>query len=71
MEKKFFVASKFFDMSKVFDTVCHKPLLIKLENLGFSPLAVALVSSYLNDRMQAVYFNNSLSKFKQNNYGVP
>lgn len=66
-----FVASRFFDMSKAFDTICHRTLLTKLESIGFSPLAVALVKSYLDGRMQSVYFNNTFSEFKHNRYGVP
>lgn len=38
---------------------------------GFSPLAVALIKSYLADRVQSVYFNNTFSNFKSVQNGVP
>ena len=43
-----------FDFSKVFDTVSHSKLLIKLRGLGFSHVVLTWVHSYLTDRTQAV-----------------
>ena len=43
-----------FDFSKVFDTVSHSKLLIKLRGLGFSDVVLTWVHSYLTDRTQAV-----------------
>lgn len=70
-EKKLFVGAKFYDLSKAFDTVDHNTLLLKLDVLGFSSLAVKLIKSYLNNRVQCVYFNNSFSDFKSVPNGVP
>ena len=43
-----------FDFSKVFDTVSHSKLLIKLRGLGFADVVLTWVHSYLTDRTQAV-----------------
>lgn len=40
----------FLDLSKVFDTICHKLLLIKLSKYKFSLAATNLIANYLNDR---------------------
>lgn len=60
------------DFSKAFDTVDHSILFRKLSRLyNFSPSAVALLSSYLSDRKQAVAINNYLSDFLSIIRGVP
>jgi len=46
------------DLSKVFDTVCHKRLLIKLDHYRIRRTAYNLINSYLTKRSQYVFINN-------------
>ena len=45
------------DITKAFDSVCHKRLLIKLNHYGIRGTAFKLMQSYLNNRLQYVYIN--------------
>ena len=49
------------DITKAFDTVCHKRLLIKLDHYGIRGTAFNLIQSYLNNRLQYVHVNNNES----------
>ena len=42
------------DMSKAFDSISHKILLYKLQDLGASTSAIDWFSSYLSNRTQVV-----------------
>ena len=46
------------DLTKAFDTVCPKRLLIKLDHYGIRGTAFKLMQSYLNIKFQYVYINN-------------
>ena len=59
------------DITKAFDTVCHKRLLIKLDHYGIRGTAFKLIQSYLNNRWQYVYINNIESNRKIIIMGVP
>nr|AAZ15237.1 reverse transcriptase [Aedes aegypti] len=60
------------DFSKAFDTISHSIMCHKLENFfNFSRNAVILIHSYLNNRQQAVFCNNTLSSFLPVSSGVP
>ena len=61
----------FMDLSKAFDTLDHSILLHKLQNYGFSNIALQLCKSYLSDRKQYVSFKNSVSDMKAIKLGVP
>ena len=61
----------FLDLTKAFDTVCHKRLLIKLEHYGIRGNALNLLSSYLSNRMQFVAINNHFSSLQPVSMGVP
>ena len=63
--------SIFMDLSKAFDTLNHHILLHKLENYGFSEMALHLCKSYLSERKQYVNFKNVESEMKQITLGVP
>ena len=48
------VCAVFFDLRKVFDSVPHRPLLHKLENLGINKFLLNWTTSYLTERDQRV-----------------
>ena len=61
----------FIDLSKAFDTVDHKILLQKLENYGLRGSVLKWFTSYLENRRQFVYLNNSCSRNLKVTCGVP
>lgn len=54
LEQKTHAMGVFLDLSKAFDTLNHKILLCKLENVGIRGTAHALFQNYLSSRTQAV-----------------
>lgn len=61
----------YIDFSKCFDTINHSILLRKLEAYGIRGLPLALLTSYLTDRFQAVRVNGTTSDFKRISIGIP
>lgn len=61
----------YFDLSKAFDTIDHKILLIKLEQAGFKGTCLKLLTNYLSNRQQRSKVNNQLSTPRFITYGVP
>ena len=61
----------FLDLSKAFDTVDHNILLDKLSHYRIRGLALALIKSYLSDRMQYVHYNETNSIRQNISCGVP
>ena len=59
------------DLQKAFDTVDHKCLLYKLEQMGYRGKIANLISSYLENRNQYVFFNQQNSSSKSLTCGVP
>lgn len=59
------------DFAKAFDRIDHSILINKLDDCGFSNSLIMLFASYLNDRLQYVFYNG----FKSDSYtatsGVP
>ena len=47
------------DLSKAFDSICHRTLLLKLQGLGASSKALKWFESYLTDRMQSTRLGTS------------
>jgi len=62
LELKEYVIAIFLDLSKAFDTISHKILLLKLKYYNFSPSALSLVENYLSDRTMKVNLNGTFSK---------
>ena len=48
------VCTVFFDYRKAFDSVPHRPLIIKLRSLGLDDCIIRWLKSYLSNRMQVV-----------------
>ena len=71
LEKGNFVLGVFLDYSKAFDCINHTILLQKLHYYGIRGLALEWFKSYLSDRKQFVYFNNTKSNFRDVTCGVP
>ena len=65
------VSALFLDLSKAFDTINHDLLLAKLKAYGFSPNALKLMHSYLNNRKQQVQINNKFNPESTVIAGVP
>ena len=61
----------FIDLSKAFDTICHKSLLFKLEHYGIRGNANLLIESYLSERTQLVNFDGTKSTELYITDGVP
>ena len=62
----------FIDFSKAFDTIQHNILLDKLYHYGVRGIAHKLISSYLSNRKQFVYYNNECySAVEDISVGVP
>lgn len=61
----------FCDLSKAFDCVDHKTLLLKLKHYGCNDLAIAMIESYLINRTQKISINNELSQGSTMKMGVP
>ena len=59
------------DISKAFDCINHKILLMKLEQYGVRGLALKWFTSYLELRSQYININNMNSECVYLNYGVP
>ena len=63
--------SIFFDLSKAFDRVWHRGLLLKLEAIGIRGKFLKFVHNYLTDRYQAVVVKGEKSGLKAVPGGVP
>ena len=61
----------FLDFKKVFDTVSHKILLNKLNEIGIPPKLSTWFSSYLCNRYQKVNLDGNISDSRFVSYGVP
>ena len=65
------VLSIFLDFSKAFDCIDHELLLSKLGKYGFRGVSNDWFKSYLSDRKQYVYINETDSDLKSVTHGVP
>ena len=71
IEAKNHVIGIFVDLSKAFDTINHKKLLVKLEHYGIRGLCHTLLTSYLNNRKQYTNFQQTSSATCSVEFGVP
>ena len=61
----------FIDLKKAFDTVNHDILIRKLEQYGINGNELLWFKSYLNNRVQTVNVDSTLSDFRSINIGIP
>lgn len=61
----------YLDLAKAFDTVSHQILTQKLEQYGIRGIALDLIKSYLTGREQFVRIDNTFSKGRNIEFGVP
>ena len=61
----------FLDLSKAFDSINHKILLRRLENIGFDEDSTNLIENYLSERTQRVVLNGIESDWINLKRGVP
>lgn len=61
----------FLDLAKAFDTVSIKILLRKLERIGIRGVALEWFKSYLTGRKQCTKVEDTTSKDRSTNFGVP
>ena len=71
LESKLLSAILSIDLCKAFDTIYHKLLITKMKNYGFRGVAKYLFTSYLENRMQCVIYNDTRSDFRNINIDVP
>jgi len=64
-------AAVFIDLPKAFDTVDHVVLLKKCNSLGMRRIPLKWLRSYLSNRQQYVFVNNTSSTVKSITSGVP
>ena len=65
------IGAVFFDYRKAFDSVPHRPLLEKLENIGFNNHILRWITDYLTSRSQTVVVNGESSQSAPVLSGVP
>jgi len=70
IDKKHLTAVILLDMSKAFDSMDHNLLLVKLQDVGASPLALQWFRSYLTARYQVVTIGTASSERLQVASGV-
>ena len=61
----------FLDLSKAFDTVSHRILLERLENIGIRGVSLQLFKTYLSNRSQQVRLGDIYSRPLAAEFGVP
>ena len=71
LDNKKMVAIVSLDLSKAFDSINHKLLLQKLENLNINVDSINYIKSYLNHRTQVTKFSNLISEENKIKSGVP
>lgn len=71
LDEKNIVVAVFIDLKKASDVVKSEILLRKVEKLGFRNNFKELLKSYLTDRKQFVFINNTCGEILPINYGVP
>ena len=71
IDQKETTAMVLLDMSRAFDSISHKTLLYKLQDIGASTSAIDWFRSYLSNRTQVVLVNTKISDPLPLTSGVP
>ena len=71
MDARLSTVAVFIDFRKAFDCVQHPVLIQKLNKLGFNMTVINWICSYLSNRQQRVYANETYSSFQGITQGVP
>ena len=71
LDNKKMVAIVSLDLSKAFDSINHKLLVQKLENLNLNVASIKFIKSYLENRKQITKFSNYISNEEKIKSGVP
>ena len=71
LDNQDFAVSIFLDLSKAFDTVDHSILFSKLSHYGIRGISLDWFMSYMSNRKQYVYFQNTESEHLGITCGVP
>ena len=71
IDRNLYTGLIFVDIKKVFDTVCHKALLTKLEHYGICGVNYSLINSYLQNRKRYVSSNQFGFNITKISHGVP
>ena len=71
LDHKNAICGVFVDLTKVFDSVPHRPLLDSLPSLDLPPLLLFWLHSFLQGHTQQVIINGSISSKSQVTSGVP
>ena len=71
MESGYMTGAIFIDLSKTFDSLSHAQIVESLPSYGITGITKELLTDYLFDRKQSVYFNKETSDYKSVTCGVP
>ena len=71
LDQNKYIAAVLMDLSKAFDCLPHKLLLLKLEAYGMSKSTLQLIENYLTNRKQCVKVGTTLSNWQDIYKGVP
>lgn len=71
IDKKQVALGIFVDLKKAFDTISHKLLLKKLNDIGVTGSALDMFKSYLSNRFQVVKINETQSSPRAVSFGIP
>ena len=71
LKKKIYTTGLFIDLSKAFDTVDHKILIIKSQNYGVKGTSLQWFKNYLENRKQFITYENFSTFYIKISCGVP
>jgi hypothetical protein len=71
INKRTCVDSVYTDMSKAFDSLSHKKLIVKLRAYGINSFVCQWIQAFLSNRRQRVVVNSGMSDWLQCTSGVP